>query len=306
MRSRPDGTSGVLCAILLSMLSAGNEMSRVVSVLVAVALVLCAAGCSGDSSSTRAEARSSTSIASTLRNGDRYVALGTSIASGYGISVQSTACGRSNRNYPNLIAARFDLKLVDVTCGSATIPNVLETPERTVPPQIKALTPDTRLVTISVGGNDITYNGPAIACGDPKTVCTAPAAFAANVISTRSALKTLVNKLKAAAPSATIVFVTDPREVPAHKNCVALSYTNSEAAVVRSMGDTLETMLVDVVKPTGVLFVDPYVAPGDHTGCAPVADRWTAGHTPDDGFAYHPTALGHQVMADMVTKALGG
>ena len=94
--------------------------------------------------------------------------------------------------------------------------------------------------------------------------------------------------------------------MPADKNCPALSFTDAEAAIVRSMGEKLEALFVDVVKPTGVVFVDPYVAPGDHTGCAPAAERWTAGHIPDDGFAYHPTALGHEVMATMIAKALGG
>jgi hypothetical protein len=41
-----------------------------------------------------------------------------------------------------------------------------------------------------------------------------------------------------------------------------------------------------------------------NVGCAPAPQGWTAGHIPDDGFAYHPTALGHQIMANMITKAL--
>jgi lysophospholipase L1-like esterase len=219
--------------------------------------------------------------------------------------VQSATCGRSSRNYPKLITARFKLKLVDVTCGAATIPNVLDTPQGAEPPQINAVTRDTRLITISVGGNDITYNGTAVACGDPANVCTAPAGLDASVASTRAALATLIERVKAAAPNATIVFVTYPREVPPDKNCPELSYTDGEAAIVRSLGAKLEALFVDVVEPTGVVFVDPYVAKGDHTGCAPAAQRWTAGHVPDDGFAYHPTALGHQVMAAMIAKALG-
>jgi lysophospholipase L1-like esterase len=126
------------------------------------------------------------------------------------------------------------------------------------------------------------------------------------VASTRTALKTLIDRIKAAAPNALIVFVTYPREVPADKNCPELSYTDGEAAIVRSMGEKLEALFVEVVEPTGVVFVDPYVAGGDHTGCAPAAQRWTAGNVADDGFAYHPTALGHEVMADMIAKALGG
>ena len=256
-----------------------NARSRVASLVVAGSLMLGAVGCSSDSSSSRADAppapstsvasTTTTSIGSTLKQGDLYVALGSSIASGFGISVQSATCGRSNRNYPNLIAARFALKLVDVTCGAATIPNVLDTAQGTAPPQINAVTRDTKLVTISVGGNDITYNGTAVACGDPANVCAAPAGLDANVAATRTALETLIDRVKAAAPEATIVFVTYPREVPADKNCPALSYTDEEAALVRSMGEKLEALFVEVVKPRGVVFVDPYVAPGDHTGCAP-------------------------------------
>ena len=180
--------------------------------------------------------------------------------------MQSGTCGRSSRNYPKLIAARFKLKLVDVTCGAATIPNVLDTPQGAAPPQINAVTRDTKLITISVGGNDITYNGTAVACGDPANVCTAPAGLDASVASTRAALATLIERVKAAAPNATIVFVTYPREVPADKNCPALSYTDGEAEIVRSLGEKLEALFVEVVEPTGVVFVDPYVAKGDHTG----------------------------------------
>jgi len=97
----------------------------------------------------------------------------------------------------------------------------------------------------------------------------------------------MFGRIHAAAPSATVVFTTYPREAPAG-NCAALSFTTAEAAVVRTMGEKLEAVFVDVAPRADVVFVDIYVAPGDHTGCAPAAQRWTAGHVPDDGFAYHP------------------
>jgi hypothetical protein len=119
----------------------------------------------------------------------------------------------------------------------------------------------------------------------------------------------MIEKIKAAAPSATIVFVTYPREVPAG-NCPALGFTNSGAAVVRSMGQTLENAFVQVVKPLrGVIFVDPYAVPGNHTICAAPSQQWTQGakYVFDvTGFAHHPTALGHKVMAQMIIEALGG
>src|SRR4051794_32761789 len=93
-----------------------NAISRTAWMIAAASLMLGANGCSSDSSSPRvggpsassssvASSATTTSIGSTLQRGDRYVALGSSIASGFGISVQSASCGRSNRNYPNLIAA---------------------------------------------------------------------------------------------------------------------------------------------------------------------------------------------------------
>jgi lysophospholipase L1-like esterase len=291
-------------------------MNRVFAIVILGAIALGTVGCSSDDSTSSTPASratttseteptttSTTSIASTLAKGDRYVALGSSIASGFGISVQSTDCGRSNRNYPNLIASEYDLALTDVTCGAATIPNVVDTPQGEHPPQITAVTADTKLITVTVGGNDIGYNGTALGCGDPQTVCSAPASLESDLATARTALKHMIEQLETTAPSAAIVFVTYPREIP-EGNCPALSYTDDEAAVVRDMGKKLEAIFVDVARDTDVVFVDPYVEPGDHTGCAPESDRWTAGNHASDGFAYHPTALGHEVMARLISEAL--
>jgi lysophospholipase L1-like esterase len=169
-----------------------------------------------------------------VKAGSRYVGLG-SIASGYGIAVQSTTCGRSSRHYAQLVAKHFHLNLVDVSCGAAQIEHVVDTPQGTNPPQLTFLTPATQLVTVAVGGNDIGYNATAVACSN-ATTCTTPANLPTLVVNMRIALKAMIAKIKAAAPSATIVFVTYPREVPAGKNCPALGFTDSAAAVLRSMG----------------------------------------------------------------------
>jgi lysophospholipase L1-like esterase len=244
-----------------------------------------------------------------LKPGDLYVSLGSSIASGYGISVQSTSCGRSSRDYGQLVAKHFRFHLVDASCGAAVIPNVLDTPQGSNPPQLTFVTPATKLVTVAVGGNDIVYNGTAVECDNPST-CAAPANLSALVATMRTNLKVMVGKIRAAAPSATIVFVTYPREVPAGINCPALGFTSSGAALVRSMGQMLEDAFVQVVKPLrGVIFVDPYAVKGDHTVCAPPSQQWTQGAKyvfGVTGFAHHPTALGHKVMAQMIIKALGG
>jgi lysophospholipase L1-like esterase len=96
--------------------------------------------------------------------GSRYVAMGSSYAAGPGIRpVINRGAFRSGRNYPHQVAAALSLELTDVTCSGATTDNILTTPQRTLtgtlPPQLSAVTPDTRLVTITAGGNDAGYIG---------------------------------------------------------------------------------------------------------------------------------------------------
>ncbi len=188
--------------------------------------------------------------------------------------MQSTDCGRSDRSYPNLIAAQLELTLTDVSCGAATIPNVVDTAQGAHPPQIQSLTATTDLVTVTVGGNDIAYNGTALACSDPANECAAPADLDTRVAATGPDLVAMLDLIRSAAPEAVVVFVTYPREIP-EVNCPELSLSETERALVADMGARLQQVFLDVAEQTGVVLVD-----------------------------LHPTALGHEVMAQMITAAL--
>ena len=97
-----------------------------------------------------------------------------------------------------------------------------------------------------------------------------------------------------------------PREFP-DQNCAELSLSDGELSMLRGMGEKLEAASVSAAEQAGVVLVDPYVEPGDHaTACAPASQRWTAGYkvAPGAGFAYHPTALGHEEMAKLIEQAL--
>ncbi len=85
----------------------------------------------GASTTTAASAKSAK-----LEKGDVYVSLGSSLASGFGIATQSTACGRSDKSYAPIVAAKHGLQLVDASCGAAVVPNVLDRAQGTNPPQI--------------------------------------------------------------------------------------------------------------------------------------------------------------------------
>ncbi|NMO04803.1 SGNH/GDSL hydrolase family protein [Gordonia sp. TBRC 11910] len=101
-----------------------------------------------------------------LRVGATYVAMGSSYAAGPGIApVVDHGCWRSGRNYPHQVAAALRLRLVDVTCSGATTADVisrrqfLRRSHRYLPLQIDAVSASTKVVTITVGGNDIDYIG---------------------------------------------------------------------------------------------------------------------------------------------------
>src|SRR5688500_1223392 len=100
---------------------------------------------------------------------DRYVALGDSYSSGTGTGTYDLdgRCQRSRYAYPPRVAKRrSNLKLVFAACAGATTDDVLLT-------QASRLNAATRLVTITIGGNDVGFGdvfsaclqGGAAACG---------------------------------------------------------------------------------------------------------------------------------------------
>lgn len=92
------------------------------------------------------------------------VALGSSFAAGPGIQPQALkAAGRSEKNYAHLLATRLDAQLTDLTVSGATLKNILSEPQTLFgnhfDPQLNSLPPNVDIVTITGGGNDLTYIG---------------------------------------------------------------------------------------------------------------------------------------------------
>jgi hypothetical protein len=98
---------------------------------------------------------------------DKYVAMGSSFAAGPTIpdAVPDQSCGRSTQNYAHLVAGGLGLALTEVSCIGATIDNIATTPQAMNPLQIDAVTPDTSVITITIGGNDVNFSASLVACG---------------------------------------------------------------------------------------------------------------------------------------------
>ena len=93
--------------------------------------------------------------------GSRYVAMGSSFAAGPGLPTRVPGsprrAGRSSGNYAHLVARALGLDLQDVTYSGATTSDILRPSAGGQPAQLDAVTADTRLVTITAGGNDVGY-----------------------------------------------------------------------------------------------------------------------------------------------------
>jgi lysophospholipase L1-like esterase len=159
---------------------------------------------------------------------------------------------------------------------------------------------------MTVGGNDVGYIGTALACGNPADDCLATinktpsdAAFAA----LPQRLGDVIAQMRSRAPHSEILLVTYPQVVAA--DCAALSLDADEATYIHDLGQRLEDVFLQVAKKTRVVLIDAYAASKGHSPCSPSDERWVAWLKYTNGFSYHPTALGHQVMASLVLDTLG-
>ncbi|PZF06934.1 hypothetical protein DEI98_17045 [Curtobacterium sp. MCLR17_034] len=116
----------------------------------------------------------SVAAVSSLSRGDSYVALGDSYAGGFGVapygSGPAAGCFQSTTDYPHQVAASLGLQLDDRACAGATTGNISRVAQKTgagsatAPVQADALSKDTDVVTVSIGGNDLGFSGVIANC----------------------------------------------------------------------------------------------------------------------------------------------
>lgn len=256
--------------------------------------------------------------------GPRYVAIGSSFAAGPmlppGKPGGPPRCGQSQNNYPTLLAARLGMELTDRTCSGATTEHVLG-PWGDIPPQIAGVTADTRLVTITIGGNDLSYIGnlfSATCIFNAKSVAASGATKAkacgtvrtpteADYVRDEAQLNEIAHRLKATAPKARIVFVQYLTPVPpAGSLCAVTPVSEPDAAVVREIGRRLSAITNRVGKSQGALVVEMDRQSAKHTPCDP--EPWMIGspegYDGSQGLQWHLNKAGMEATADGIAASL--
>lgn len=247
--------------------------------------------------------------------GERYVAMGDSVAAGPILTPQrpgGAPCYRSEKNFATLTAAAVGARqFTDATCSSATIDNITA-PQGSEPAQIDAVRRDTTLVTVGpIGAND---------AGIVSTVggCISPLAAGCKerdgqtvhdkIEATRPEIAAALAAIKKKAPRAAIVVVGYGLYIPPGGCPLSQPLTPSDADYIQGLVDHMSAVLRDSARSANVTFADVRATPGsiDHTACAEPGQRWMEGLLPlsgDGAIPFHPTALGMQAVAPTVTAA---
>ncbi|KRA38722.1 MULTISPECIES: SGNH/GDSL hydrolase family protein [unclassified Nocardioides] len=284
------------------------------AVAACLAPVLGLAGCGDDEPADTAPP--------TIEAGDRYVAIGDSYTSGPRIGETSgkPGCEQTTGNYPHLLAAALDLDLVDVSCGGATTESLTEsqTPPngKPVAPQLDALTTDTDLVTLSIGGNDGKVFGNLVttcvglASRDPEGSPCATLAGSADA-ELASAIAGLADKVADAAkavreraPEARVVVIGYPQVFPATGTCDELPLATGDYPFARDLMQRIVAAQEAGAEQARVEYVDVWAATDGRDICAD--EPWVAGITPvGRALSYHPYAAEQQAVADLLQARVG-
>lgn len=250
-----------------------------------------------------------------LSEGAEFVSLGSSFAAGAGIGpIQPgtpARCNRTLNNYASLLAARWKLRLVDVSCGGATTAHVLGQWGE-LPPQIDAVKHTTRLVTITIGGNDLGYVGWLFAASCRLGVAARPGPCQTVTEPTEADYAELDSNLRAIslavrqrAPQARLVFIQYVTLLSAQP-CDRETIAPADAAVGGRIAARLAKITAQAAQASGAAVLASDTLSRSHTPCSAVP--WSNGLFPGyaiaKGAPWHPNAAGHVAITDELALLL--
>ncbi|MGW8378106.1 SGNH/GDSL hydrolase family protein [Streptomyces sp. ODS28] len=254
----------------------------------------------------------------------RYAALGDSYSAASGnfplARGASPLCAQSVKNYPHLLAQRTGARLTDVTCGAAQTKDFTRPQYPGVPAQLDAVGERTRLVTMTIGGNDNnTFIGAILSCtaagiashgrGSP---CKDKYGDSFEERIDESTLPALVKALAAThekAPNARVAILGYPWILPpkADPSCgPKMPVAEGDVPYLRSLQTHLNAAVEKAAARTGTTYVDMAGVSEGHDACKPAGTRWIEPAFFSTSLALvHPNPRGERGMADQTARTLG-
>ena len=251
-----------------------------------------------------------------------WAGLGDSYAAGPLIPNQQLSplgCLRSDHNFAHLAAAALGRSLADASCSGAKTDD-MTTPQDVTPgqnpPQFNALTTDTQIATLHIGGNDIgftsilencaTANPFAHPCRD-KYVVNGHDTLADKIAATAPKVATVLQGIHARSPGARVFVVNYAAILPeTGSGCwpqVPIAF--SDVPYLRGVEKNLNAMLAQQAAANGARIVDDYTASIGRDACKSSSTRWVEPLVPANAAApFHPNARGEAGIAAEVVSAV--
>ncbi len=250
-----------------------------------------------------------------------YVAMGDSYSAATGVlpvaPLAPPQCLRSLRNYPHVIARRTGASLTDVTCGGAETKDFRERQYDDVPPQLDALSAETDLVTMTIGGNDGgVFSGTIQKCAQEGASTAGRgspcedeygSSFTDTIREdTYPALVEALEDVQAAAPNAEVAILGYPWIMPKREGCYPkMPVARGDVPYLRTIQRVLNRTVRRAADETGATYVGLNRVSDGHDACKPIGTRWiepvVGGTNP---VIVHPNALGERKMARRTLQVL--
>lgn len=250
----------------------------------------------------------------------RYVALGDSMASGPLIPdiTGNVGCGRSTRNYAHDLASAMGLNLADVTCSGASTKHMTQSQDTsvagvdtgTVPPQFDALTADTALVTLTIGGNDVGLVGIAQNCAtlDPTaTPCkgTYEAQVEQRTAEFEPKLSAVLDGIRQRSPNARIVVTGYGLYIKPNGCWPVQPVLPTDANFLQGSVNAMNAVIKRQAEAHGDTYIDLVTPSAGHDSCQSASSRWLEGYVPVHAAApLHPNASGEAAYASVIRGAI--
>jgi lysophospholipase L1-like esterase len=221
-----------------------------------------------------------------------YVALGDSYSSGLGAGSYISAsgsCERSTVAYSALWASAYHpASYVSVACAGATTSSVISG-------QLSALSSQTTLVSITVGGNDVGFESVMETCVlESTSSCVSAVSAAENQASTilPGNMDRVLSAISAAAPNARVVVLGYPALYDLSRSSICLGLSTTDRNVLNQGAGVLDQVIQAAAVRHGDVFGDVRGTFSGHQICDGGSSWLHSVNIFDISESYHPTAAG--------------